>query len=138
MHGHGNKVHRFQSLQGGSAAVLISYYTQIESPSSNLSRCKVSLNFRSPLLHRIKQSIQEKKLIRASMLHFIIVLVTVFYLPNKSFPSNQYHDITFLPKKLSNYSSFFPQLFKIYFPIFQVSQVNICPESCKRSQIYAG
>ena len=76
--------------------------------------------------------------------NFIIVPITVFYLPNSCkhtkliFSNNQYHDITFLPKKLSNYSSFFFQLFKIYIPIFQVRQVNICPESCKRSQIYAG
>ena len=34
--------------------------------------------------------------------------------------------------------NFSPQLFKTYFPIFQVSQADFCPESCKRSQIYAG
>ena len=37
----------------------------------------------------------------------------------------------------SNFSRFIFQFFKIYFPIFQVSQANICPESCKRSQICA-
>ena len=43
----------------------------------------------------------------------------------------------FFPKSCPIIQVFF-QLFKIYFPIFQVRQVNICPESCKRSQIYAG
>ena len=43
----------------------------------------------------------------------------------------------FFPKVVQLFNFLF-QLFKIYFPIFQVSQADICPESCKRSQIYAG
>ena len=51
---------------------------------------------------------------------------------------------SFFPKScpiiqvFSNFSRFIFQFFKIYFPIFQVSQVNIYPKSFKRSQIYAG
>ena len=67
----------------------------------------------------INNRCMKKKLIRALMLHFIIVVVTVFYLPNKSFPSNQYHDITFLPKKLSNYSSFFSNFSRFTFQFFK-------------------
>ena len=60
------------------------------------------------------------------MLNFIIVPITVFYLQCKHtkliFSNNQYHDITFLPKKLSNYSSFFSNFSRFTFQFFKCAK----------------
>ena len=76
------------------------------------------------------------------MLHFIIVLVTVFYLPDSHkhtkqifFPSNQYHDITFLPQGLSNYSSFFSNFSRFTFQFFKSAE-SIFAQSPVRGHKY--
>ena len=81
--------------------------------------------------------------IRASIVHFIIVLVNVFYFINlydykrQIFSMQSVSWYQFSSPKVVQFFNFSPT-FKIFSPIFQVSQANICSESCKRSQICAG
>ena len=77
--------------------------------------------------------------IRAWILHFIIVLVIVHYLLNSyNYNKQIFSSYQLSSPKVVQLFNFSPQLFKTYFPIFQVSKADFCPESCKRSQIYAG
>ena len=75
----------------------------------------------------------------ASILHFIIVLVIVYYLLySYNYNKQIFSSYQLSSPKVVQLFNFSPQFFKTYFPIFQVSQADFCPESCTRSQIYAG
>ena len=83
----------------------------------------------------------KKKLIRASMLHLLLfslqcfICLTHINIPNKSFRSNQYHDITFLPQGLSNYSSFFSNFSRFTFQFFKSAE-SIFAQSPVRGHKY--
>ena len=74
-----------------------------------------------------------------SLFYHCSTLVIVHYLLNSyNYNKQIFSSYQLSSPKVVQLFNFSPQLFKTYFPIFQVSQADFCPESCKRSQIYAG